>query len=113
MSESDVLAGINKVLAKFAEDENQKRFKKWNKKVGFTFREFGKTWTTQLSDGKASDLHEDPIDKTGKYDIQILTDSETWLGIVSKEIKAMDAITSGKLKIKGKVTDLIKLKRVM
>ena len=113
MSESDVIEGINKVLVKLSKEENQKRFKKWNKSVAFSFKEFGKTWKTQLFEGKASDLQEGPIDKSAKYDIHIITNSETWLGIVNKELKAMEAVTSGKLKIKGKVTDLIKLKKVM
>ncbi|NHJ01523.1 MAG: hypothetical protein EAX86_05240 [Candidatus Heimdallarchaeota archaeon] len=113
MSESEVIEGINKILSKLSKEDNQKRFKNWDKKVGFSFADFNKTWTTQLSKGKAGELQEGPIDKSANYDILIITDPETWLGVVNKEIKAMEAFTSGKLKIKGSVTDLLKLKRVM
>lgn len=113
MAEVEVLAGINKVLSKLMEEENQRRFRKWNKSIAFTFKELGKTWTTTLVAGVPGDVEELGIDKSTKYDIQVLTDAETWLGILNKEIKAMSAVTSGKLKIEGKMTDLIKLKRVL
>jgi putative sterol carrier protein len=113
MSEIEVVAGINKVLEKLLEEENQKRFKKWNKSIAFTFKDLGKTWTTTLTAGVPTDLEEKKIDKSIKYDIHVITDPETWIGIIQKEIKALSAVTSGKLKIKGKMTDLLKLKRVM
>ncbi|MHA2248521.1 MAG: SCP2 sterol-binding domain-containing protein [Candidatus Hodarchaeales archaeon] len=113
MAETEVVDGIQKVLGKLMEEENQKRFKKWNKSIAFTFKELGKTWSTTLTAGVPGDLEEFTIDNSVKYDIQVRTDSKTWLGIINKEIKPMSAITSGDLKIKGKVTDLIKLKRVM
>lgn len=113
MTETEVVAGIQKVFSKLMEEENQRRFRKWNKSIAFTFKELGKTWKTTLVAGVPGNVEELEIDKSAKYDIQVLTDTETWLGILNKEIKAMSAITSGKLKIKGKVTDLIKLKRVL
>ncbi|MHA2306175.1 MAG: SCP2 sterol-binding domain-containing protein [Candidatus Hodarchaeales archaeon] len=112
MAETEVVDGIQKVLGKLMEEENQKRFKKWNKLIAFTFKELGKTWTTTLIAGVPGDLEENMINNSAKYDIQVRTDSKTWLGIINKEIKPMSAITSGDLKIQGKVIDLIKLKRV-
>ena len=112
-TEEQVAAGIEKVLGKLSEEENQKRFKKWNKTVAFAFKEFNKTWTTTLNQGVASPLEVGEIDKSKKYDILIATDSETWLGIINKEIKAMSAMSSGKLKVKGKMVDLLKLRKVL
>lgn len=51
MSETEVLAGIRKVLGKLSEEKHKKRFGKWNKHIGFTFKELGKTWTTVLTQG--------------------------------------------------------------
>ena len=86
MAEVEVLAGINKVLSKLMQEENQRRFRKWNKSIAFTFKELGKTWTTTLVAGVPGDVEELGIDKSTKYDIQVLTDAETWLGILNKEI---------------------------
>ena len=113
ITEEEVVAGIQKVLGKLSEEDNQKRFKKWNKTVAFSFKEYNKTWTTTLSAGLPGELVEEPLDKTKKYDILLMTDPETWIGILNKEVKAMSALQSGNLKIKGKMTDLLKLKKVL
>ena len=113
MVETEVFAGIQKVLSKLIEEKNQRRFRKWNKSIAFTFKELGKTWTATLVAGVPGEVEEVESNKSTKYDIHVLTDSETWLGILNKEINAMSAVTSGKLKIKGKMTDLIKLKKVL
>ncbi|MFW9777715.1 MAG: SCP2 sterol-binding domain-containing protein [Candidatus Heimdallarchaeota archaeon] len=113
MSEADVINGIHKVLGKLGEEKNKKRFKKWNRKIGFTFEEFGKTWTTTLTAGVPDDLVEGPIDKSIKYDILVKTNSVTWLGVLNKEIDPIKAYSKGELKIKGSVTDLLKLRRVL
>ncbi len=112
-TEAQVVNGINKVLGKLSEEENRKRFKKWNKTVAFSFKEYDKTWTTTLTAGVPGDLVEGPIDKSKKYDILLITNSTTWLGVLNKEIKAMNAFTAGDLKIKGKMVDLLKLKKVL
>ncbi|MHA1993905.1 MAG: SCP2 sterol-binding domain-containing protein [Candidatus Hodarchaeales archaeon] len=112
-TEDQVIEGIKKVLGKLSEEDNRKRFKKWNKTVAFSFKEFNKTWTTTLTGGLPGDLEEGEIDKSKKYDILLITDSKTWLGILNKEVKAMSAFSSGDLKIKGKMVDLLKLKKVL
>ena len=111
--EEQVVQGIKKVLGKLSEEENRKRFKKWNKTIAFSFKEFDKTWTTTLTNGLPGDIEEGGIDKSKKYDILLITNSETWLGILNKEIKVMSAYSSGNLKIKGKMVDLLKLKKVL
>ena len=112
-TEEHVVAGIKKVLGKLSEEENRRRFKKWNKTVAFSFKEFNKTWTTTLTNGVPGKLEIRKIDKTQKYDILMTTDSATWLGILNKEIRAMSALNKGTLKVKGKMVDLLKLKKVL
>ena len=111
--EEQVVAGIHKMLSKLSEEDNQKRFKKWNKSVAFSFKELNKTWVTNLTSGVPGELLESDIDKSKKYDILLMTDPKTWLGIINKEVKVMTAFQSGDLKIKGKMMDLLKLKKVL
>ncbi len=113
MSEAEVISGIEKVLGKLSEEKHKKRFGKWNRTVGFTFKNFGKTWTTKLSAGVPSELEEQPIDENQKFDIHVLTTPAIWLGILKKDIDALKALASGKLTIKGSVTDLLKLRKVL
>ena len=111
--EEQVVVGIHKMLGKLSEEKNQKRFKKWNKTVAFSFKDLNKTWSTTLTAGLPGELLEGGIDKSKKYDILLMTDPKTWLGIINKEIKAMDVFQSGELKIKGKMMDLLKLRKVL
>jgi putative sterol carrier protein len=112
-TEKQVVAGIKKVLNKLSEEDNRKRFKKWNKTVAFSFKEFNKTWTTTLTNGLPGDLEVGEIDKSQKYDILMVTNSTTWIGILNKEISAMNALNKGDLKVKGKMVDLLKLRKVL
>jgi putative sterol carrier protein len=112
-TEEQVVAGIKKVLGKLSEEKNRRRFKKWNKTVAFSFKEFNKTWTTTLTNGLPGELEVREIDKTLKYDILMVTDSATWLGILNKKIGAMSALNKGDLKVKGKMVDLLKLKKML
>ena len=113
MSEAEVLTGITKVLGKLSQEKHKKRFSKWNRSIGFTFKELGKTWSTMLKAGVPSDVTEREINKADKFDIHVITSPAIWLGILNKEVDAMKAFSSGDLKIKGKMTDLLKLKKVL
>ncbi len=113
MSETEVIAGIKKVLGKLSEEKNKKRFHNWNKSIGFTFKDLGKTWTTTLNSGVPSDIIEKKFDKSAEFDIHLITTPKIWLGILNKEIDAIKAFTSGELKIKAKTTDLLKLRKVL
>ncbi|MHA2239021.1 MAG: SCP2 sterol-binding domain-containing protein [Candidatus Hodarchaeales archaeon] len=110
--EEQVVEGIHKMLGKLSEEKNQKRFKKWNKTVAFSFKELNKTWVTTLKAGLPGELLEGEIDKSKKYDILLMTDPKTWGRIINKEVNAMSVFQSGELKIKGKMTDLLKLRKV-
>ena len=112
--EQEVVAGIEKMVGKLSEEKYHKHFKKWNKTMAISFKELNKTWWVNLTAGIPDDqLNETEIDKSKNYDIHFITDSKTWLGIVNKEIKAMEAFTARDLKIKGKMLDLLKLKKVL
>ncbi len=113
MSVEEVVAGIEKMIGKLSEEKYNKQFKKWNKSMAFSFKEFNKTWFVHLTAGIPGELSEHEIDKSKDYDIHFITDSKTWLGIVNKEIKAMQAFQSRDLKIKGKMLDLLKLRKVL
>jgi len=109
MSEA-IVNGIKNILLKLDKEENKKKFRNWEKIVAFYFSDIEKSWYSQITEGKASE----PIEgKPEKIDIQITTDSETWLKIINKEIKMMNAFTSGKLKVKASMKDILKLQQVL
>ncbi|MHA1227390.1 MAG: SCP2 sterol-binding domain-containing protein [Candidatus Hodarchaeales archaeon] len=109
MSE-DFIAMINKLRENFMTEKAQKTFRKWNKVMSFEFTDLGKTFYFHIEHGKPSEIIEGvPL----KPNIKIITDSETWSGIMKGEISGMKAYTAKKLKVKGSMPDLLKLQKLM
>jgi putative sterol carrier protein len=110
MGESDAIQAINKMLNNFRHEKAKKRFRKWNKVMAWEFTDLGKTFHSTITAGEPSSPLEGVPEKA---DIRIITDSNTWAGILSGEISGMKAYTGKKLDVKGKMTDLLKLQKVM
>jgi len=111
MSEAEALEAYKKMLSNFTKDDkNKKRFRKWNKSMAITFTDLEKTYVSAITEGVPGNPELKEIEKA---DIWIKVDSTTWIGIMADEISGMNAYTSGKLKIKGKMTDLLKMQKLM
>ena len=111
MSETNALDAFKKLLGNFqATEQNIKRFNKWNKSMAITFNDIDKTYVSFITEGKPSDPELRAIDNA---DVWIRTDTATFIGIMHGEVSGMKAYTSGKLKIKGAMTDLLKLQKLM
>ncbi len=78
--------------------------------MAFTMSDLDKTWKIVIEAGVPGEPIEE---KPESVDIWITTDSETWDKIMKGEEKGMKAYTKGKLKVKGKMTDLLKLQKLM
>ena len=110
MSEADVVESIKTMLERFKTEKNQKRFRKWNKTMAFTMSDLGKTWVTTIEAGVPGELEEKVPESV---DIWITIDSTTWNSIIDGTESAMNAYTKGKIKVKGKMTDLLKMQKLM
>ncbi|MFX0092824.1 MAG: SCP2 sterol-binding domain-containing protein [Candidatus Hodarchaeota archaeon] len=110
MSEAEVLESLQKMSEKFKTEKNQKRFRKWNKTLAFSFTDLEKTYTITVNAGVPSEPEEMEPEKA---DIWVTIDSATWIGIMDGNISAMNAYTKGQIKIKGKMPDLLKMQKLM
>ena len=111
MGELEAIEAFKKMLANFqATEKNKKRFEKWNKTLAMTFTDLEKTYLSTITLGVPSEPELVTIDKA---DVWIRIDSPTWIGIMDGNISGMKAYTSGALKIKGSMTDLLKLQKLM
>ena len=111
MSEEMAVGAFKKMLSNFTRDEkNRKRFSSWNKSMAVTFNDLNKTFVSQVVGGIPG---EPELKQIEQADIWIKIDAPTWIGIMKGEVSGMKAYTSGKLKIKGAMTDLLKLQKLM
>lgn len=111
MSETEAVEAFKKMLGNFqATEKSKKRFAKWNKNLAVTFTDLDKTYMTTIVAGVPGEPELVTIDKA---DIWIRVDSNTWTGIIGGKISGVKAYTGGDLKIKGSMTDLLKLQKTM
>ena len=110
MSEEGYIVAVGKLRENFFSEKAKKSFRKWNKTMGFEFTDIDKTVYFNIESGVPGEIIEGV---PGKINIKIITDTETWVKVMSGEIGGMKAYTSGKLKVKGKMPDLLKLQKLM
>ena len=107
----EVVAGLEKVKAKFSEEKIQREFKNFSKSLDYVFQDIGTSFSILIQNGVPGDFQEK---KAEKPDIQmIFMDSQTFLEIMDGKMSGMKAYISGKVKVKGSVNDLIKLQKLM
>ncbi|MHA1976704.1 MAG: SCP2 sterol-binding domain-containing protein [Candidatus Hodarchaeales archaeon] len=110
MADEEYIAMVNKLRGNFLTDKSKKTFRKWNKTMAFEFTDLEKIFYFNIEVGTPNEIIEGEPEKA---DIKIITDSVTWVGVMKGEIGGMKAYTSRKLKVKGRMPDLLKLQKLM
>lgn len=67
--------------------------------------EGGGTWTLTIQSGKC-EVRPGPAESPKA---KVITDAETWIGINTGKVNAMQAFMTGKLKAQGNMAELLKL----
>ncbi len=111
MAEERIIEGINKLAERLSLPENQSSFKNWSKTLLFRFTDLDHSYILPIENGVPGDIQK--VDQDTRADIKITTDTETFLKIRNKEISGMKAFQSGKLKVNGSFTDLMKLRKLL
>jgi putative sterol carrier protein len=106
----EIIAALEKVRGKFSEEKIKKDFANFSRTFEYVFKDLGNSFHIVIKNGIPGDLQNIPAEKP---DIQLLMDSQTFLEIMDGKTNGMKAYSSGKLKIKASVTDMIKLQKLM
>lgn len=70
----------------------------------------GESYGVDLRDGKLQNLRSPA---PARADVGIVTDSETFLGLVRKEVGPMKALVTGRLKLEGSLEDKLLFRRLL
>ena len=95
---------------RFDDPKLKTRFANYTKNIQFTFDDLNTTYLIKITNGELESLKEESIDSP---DIQVIIESRIMIDILNKKINPMKAYTTGKLKAKGKLTDLLKLQKLL
>ena len=105
----DVEIELKKVYAKLRSDEFTKHFKGWNKTMQYHFTDDNTFWHIRLIDGKPEEPKEGQVEKP---EIGYSMSSTDFLSLMRGEVSGMKLYTSGKLKVKASMGDLMKLQKL-
>jgi putative sterol carrier protein len=106
----EIIAGLEKVRSKFSEEKIKKEFTGFSRTFEYVFKDLGISFHIVIKNGIPGELQNTAAEKP---DIQLTMDSQMFIEIMDGRTNGMKAYTSGKLKIKGSVTDMIKLQKLM
>ena len=109
----DVLTALESIREKINNDEKMgKKFKKWEgKTMEFRLTDLDTSVVVTFGSAKVEKIEESsPLEKPT---ILITADGETISKVFTGEISGMKAYTAGKIKVKGAMTDLLKLQKLM
>lgn len=110
MTNTDTIRNALHTLQKKYDDPHfQQQFKDYSKIIKLTFTDLQDPYIINIHQGNITYLSDTDIETP---DITITTDSTIFLDIVNKKMSPMAAYATGKLKVKGKLTDLIKLQKL-
>lgn len=100
---------VEKFQSRVEKDEKLKEaVEGLNKEIRIQFRDDGR-WGLTLTSGRLSP----PRAAEDEGDVTIITDMETFRGILEEEINPIVAYVRGRIKVKGRVEDLLALKALL
>jgi predicted lipid carrier protein YhbT len=109
-SKEAVIKGLEKVKAKFQEDEVINAFKGFNKSVQFVCPDIDLSWAIKVTGGEVKVFEEGTVTEP---DISISMDSGTFLAFLNREITGYNALAQDKIKVTGLVADLLLIEKYL
>lgn len=109
-TKEELRKGLDRVAAKFEDAELKEAFRKFYKCIQFVYPDISLSYVMEIAGGEVKELKEGTV---GRPDVVVTIDSDTFLAIVNKETNALDAYSSGKIRYKGSLPDLLKLQKLL
>jgi len=106
----EVMVALNGVKTKLESPALQPSFVDFTKTMQFNFPDLNTSFLFRIENGVLKELSESKLEKP---DISVTASSDTLLAVMNKKMGAMSAYTTGKLKVRGSMKDLLKLQKLM
>jgi len=109
-TKKEIEEALDLVKQKFDDLKLKPRFASFSKNMQFTFTDLETVYLIRVTNGEVESLKEESIESP---DIHVTIESQILIDILHKKMNPMKAYTTGKLKAKGKLTDLLKLQKLL
>ncbi len=105
-----VKAALNAIVERYNKPEVRGRFEGWVNNLVMEFPDINKSYVFKINGSDGIDMSEGS-DATAT--IQVTMASDMFVKLLSKQINAIKAYSSGALKVKGEMKNLLKLRKLM
>nr|MDO8112144.1 SCP2 sterol-binding domain-containing protein [Candidatus Sigynarchaeota archaeon] len=101
---------VNKIVERYNQAEVRSKFDGWQNTLMIAFPDLEKSFLFRINGSEGIDMTEG-VDETAS--IQVSMASDMFIKLLSKQINAIKAYSSGALKVKGEMKNLLKLRKLM
>lgn len=101
---------LQKILDRYNDPNVSKAFVNWQNTLMITFPNLNKTYLFKINNDRGISLEEGFEEDAA---VQVLMDSDLYIKMMTKQVNPIKAYSSGGLEVKGKMKNLLKLRKLM
>jgi putative sterol carrier protein len=107
---SDIVPYLEHIRARFEQPETRATFNGFARTIQFMFPDLKRTFVLSITQDGDATLTEETVPQP---DINVTTSSDTLAGILDRKVNPEIAFMTRKLKVSGKMEDLLKLQKLL
>lgn len=107
---ADIVPYLERICARFAQPEMQGTFRGFARTMQFTFPDLQRDFTVSIAEDGSATLAEQAV---AQPDVKVTTSSATLAGIMDRKVNPIQAYITRKLKVTGKMEDLLRLQKLL
>lgn len=109
-TKEEIEEALKTIAGKLDDPKLKERFMKFNKTMQFSFKDAGLNYNLVFENGAVKEIKEGMVEKP---DVFVEINSDTFIGILKKEVNAISAYSAGEIKVNGEMSDLLKLQKLL
>jgi len=107
---ADIVPYLERIRARFDQPETQAAFQGFNKTIQFIFPDLKRHFVLDIDQDGSATLKEETLPAP---DVTVTTSSDTLAGILDRKVNPELAFLTRKIKVSGKMEDLLKLQKLL
>lgn len=107
---TDIVPYLERICAQFEQPSVQAAFQGFAKTIQFIFPDLKRDFTLTIAEDGSASLAEQIVPQP---DMKVTTTSDTLAGILDRTVNPIQAYMTGKLKVSGKMDEMLKLQKLL
>ena len=107
---ADIVPYLERIRARFDEPETQAAFQGFARTIQFNFKDLKRDFVLDIAQDGSAALKEETLPSP---DVTVTTSSDTLVGILDRKTNPELAFLTRKIKVSGKMEDLLKLQKLL